>query len=261
MSFEIVNQPGLQTKPENWCFTEGCFFKRVEIQWEKRKFTRKIKISAIERPCKVNLDKEAVVNANKNLSQHPSIWKIKETTNFSACFSFHTVSKENILYQLHSLDPTKAMQKCDIPTNTMRKNYDIFSGFLFAKFNGIFWWQTLTSLFPEHLKYAGVKRAVTKDYRNDKNNYRPVSILSNISKIYERLFYKQLETYFESILSQYQCGLRKGFIVLTTLLPVIENREHHLTQLAILQHYWLICQKLSTVYPMTYLLLNFMHTD
>ena len=143
----------------------------------------------------------------------------------------------------------------------MRKNYDIFSGFLFAKFNGIFWWQTLTSLFPEHLKYAGVKRAVTKDYRNDKNNYRPVSILSNISKIYERLFYKQLETYFESILSQYQCGLRKGFIVLTTLLPVIENREHHLTQLAILQHYWLICQKLSTVYPMTYLLLNFMHTD
>lgn len=106
LSFEIVNQPGLQTKPENWCFTEGCFFKRVEIQWEKRKFTRKIKNSAIERPCKVNLDKEAVVNANKNLSQHPSIWKIKETTNFSACFSFHTVSKENILYQLHSLDPT-----------------------------------------------------------------------------------------------------------------------------------------------------------
>ena len=29
-----------------------------------------------------------------------------------------------------------------------------------------------------------------------------LSILSNISKIYKRLSYKQLETYFESILSQ-----------------------------------------------------------
>ena len=169
------------------------FFQASRNPVTKKKIYKKkvvIKNSAIERPCKVNLDKEAVVNANKNLSQHPSIWKIKETTNFSACYSFHTVSKEDILYQLHSLDPTKAMQKCDIPTNIMRKNYDIFSEFLFAEFNGIFWWQTLTSLFPEHLKYAGVKPAVTKDYLNDKNNYRPVTILSNISKIYERLFYK-----------------------------------------------------------------------
>ena len=32
-----------------------------------------------------------------------------------------------------------------------------------------------------------------------KRNYRQVSILSIISKIYERLLYKQLETCFESI--------------------------------------------------------------
>ena len=39
---------------------------------------------------------------------------------------------------------------------------------------------------------------------NDKKDYRPVTILSNISEIYERLLYKKLETYSESILSQYQ---------------------------------------------------------
>ena len=155
----------------------------------------------IERPCKVDFDREPVANAIKNVSQHPSILKIKENTNFSACFSFRTVSKENLLYQLNNLNPTKATQKSDIPTNIIKKNYDIFSEFLFENFNNII----LTSLFPEQLKDADVKPIFKKDSRNDKTNYRPVSILSNISKKYDRLLYKQLETYFESILSRYQC--------------------------------------------------------
>ena len=53
----------------------------------------------------------------------------------------------------------------------------------------------------------------------NKRNYRPASILSNISKIYER----HLETYFKSILPRYQCGFRKVFSILTTLFPMIEK--------------------------------------
>ena len=73
--------------------------------------------------------------------------------------------------------------KSDIPTNIIKKDYDIFSEFLFANFNDII----LTSLFPEQLKFADIKPVFKKDSQNDKWNYRPVSILSNISKIYERL--------------------------------------------------------------------------
>ena len=125
--------------------------------------------------------------------------KTKENTNSSACFSFHTVSKEDLLYQLNSLDLTKATQKCDIPANIIKINYDIFSEFLFANFNDII----LTPCFPEQLKYADVRPVFKEDSRNDKRNYSPVNILSNISKIYERLLYKQLGTYLESVLSRY----------------------------------------------------------
>ena len=138
---------------------------------------------------------------------------------FSACFSFQKVSKEDLLYQLNSLDTSKATQKCDIPTNIVKKNYEIFSEFLFANFHYII----LTSLFTEQLKYAVIKPVFKKNSRNDKRNYRPVSIHLNISKIFERLLYKQLENYFNSILSQYQCGFRKEFSVLTTPLPMIEK--------------------------------------
>ena len=99
-----------------------------------------------------------------------------------------------------------------------------------------------------------MKPVFKKDSRNDKRNYRPLSILSNISKIYERLLYNQLETYFESILSRYQCGFRKGFSVLTTLLPIIEKWRESLDSGGNFG-------ALSTVYLMTYLLLSFMHTD
>ena len=173
----------------------------------------------IESPCKVDFDREPVANAIKNFSQHPSILKIKENANSSGCFSFRTASKEDLLYQLNSLDPTKATKMCDISTNIIKKNHDIFSVFLFENFNNII----LTSLFPEQLKYADIKPTFKKDSRNDKRNYRPVSILSNISKTYKRLLYKQLEAYFEFILSRYQRGFRKGFSVLTTFLPMIEK--------------------------------------
>ena len=91
----------------------------------------------IERPCKVDPDREPVVKAIKNFSQHPSILKVKENTNSSTFFLFHKVSKEGLFYQLNSLNPTKATQKCDIPTSIIKKNYDIFSEFLFANFSDI----------------------------------------------------------------------------------------------------------------------------
>ena len=98
----------------------------------------------IERPCKVDFDREPVANAIKTFSQHPSTLNIKENTNSSACLSFRLVGKEDLLYQTNSLDPIKATQKSDIPTNII-KNHDIFSEFLFENFDSII----LTSLFPE----------------------------------------------------------------------------------------------------------------
>ena len=91
----------------------------------------------VQRPCKSNLGKDPVVSVVKNFSQRPSILKIKKNTNSSVCFSFHKVSKMDLLYQLSSLDSTKATEMFDIPTNIIRKNYDIFSEFLFANFNEI----------------------------------------------------------------------------------------------------------------------------
>ena len=49
-----------------------------------------------------------------------------------------------------------------------------------------------TARFLDILKNAEVKPVFKKKSRTDKENYRPVSILPVISKIFERLIFKQL---------------------------------------------------------------------
>ena len=48
------------------------------------------------------------------------------------------------------------------------------------------------SIFPSDLKLADVTPVYKKNSKNPKNNYRAVSILSNISKIYERCIYDEM---------------------------------------------------------------------
>ena len=70
---------------------------------------------------------------------------------------------------------------------------------------------------------ADVKPVFKKDSRTDKKNYRPISIITNVSKICERCINKQLEEYFQALLSKYQCGFRKGYSVINALLPMFEK--------------------------------------
>ena len=58
-------------------------------------------------------------------------------------------------------------------------------------------------MFPPDLKLADVTPVHKNKSKNSKDIYRPVSILSSISKIYERSLYDQIQVFFESILSKY----------------------------------------------------------
>ena len=57
-----------------------------------------------------------------------------------------------------------------------------------------------TGSFPEDLKCAEVVPIYKKNDKKDKSNYRPISLLSNISKVYERCMQEQLDEYFSGLL-------------------------------------------------------------
>ena len=77
--------------------------------------------------------------------------------------------------------------------------------------------------FPTSIKYTDVIPIHKKDDKTHKENYRPISILHNLSKIYERLMYNQIYPYFDTLLSKFQCGFQKGFNAQYCLLAMIEK--------------------------------------
>ena len=70
------------------------------------------------------------------------------------------------------------------------------------------------------MKYADVTPIYKKD---DKTNYRSISILPNLSKPYERSTCNQISPYFDSVFSKFQCGFRKGFNGQHCLLTIVEK--------------------------------------
>ena len=66
----------------------------------------------------------------------------------------------------------------------IKDNKDLFSYFISASFNNA----VNKGVFPD--EHADIKPVYKKESRNEKKNYRPVSILPNLSKILERCMYE-----------------------------------------------------------------------
>ena len=117
------------------------------------------------------------------------------------------VSNSTLVHEINELSDKKACQIHNIPSQVIKSNSEIFSYFLFNNSNR----SITSSSFPDKLKLADISPIHKKDDRSEKKNYRPVSILPTVSKIYEKIMYYQIYEYFENKFSKYQCGFRKHF--------------------------------------------------
>ena len=117
------------------------------------------------------------------------------------------------------IDIKKSTSKESIPSKLLKDNCDIISPILCKDFNdGID-----KNKFPDMLKLAEIKPTFKKDDRCNKENYRPISLLPAVSKIYEKSLYEQLSMSFDTILSPLQCGFRKGHSAQHCLLLLLEK--------------------------------------
>ena len=70
-------------------------------------------------------------------------------------------------------------------------------------------------------KKGKIRPLCKKDGRTEKLNCRPISVLSNVSKLYEGCLHDQIYSYFDKIFSRYQCGFCKGINPQHILLTMI----------------------------------------
>ena len=79
-----------------------------------------------------------------------------------------------------------------------------------------------TGEFPSNLKNSNVTPVFKKKDLLNKENYRPVSVLPIILKVFEKLE-NQINLHIKSFSSPYLCGYRKGFNSQHALISLIER--------------------------------------
>ena len=80
-------------------------------------------------------------------------------------------------------------------------------------------------IYPDDWKMARVLPIFKSGEKSDLGNYRPISIISAIAKVFGRLVYDQFYTYLTSnqLINSYQSGFRPTYSTLTSLLETTNN--------------------------------------
>ena len=129
------------------------------------------------------------------------------------------VDEDVIANEIKNLDTEKVTPQDDIQVKILKLNNDIFSHYLSQIFNE----SIEAANFPNELKYADITQFTKKNNRHEKENYRPLSIISVISKILGRCLHYQIYKNIDNTLSRHQMGYRKGYNSQHSLIPMNEK--------------------------------------
>ena len=177
-----------------------------------------------ENPFIVN-DVQGVIDpveaALRKFSVHPSVREIKKLVgNNNINFNFIKTSAKEIENEIRILDSKKSGLFSSIPTKMVKLASEVISGGLADIWNNEI---ITTGSFPKKLKLADITPIHKKLEETLKKNYRNVSVLACVSKIFEKLMFKQVSSYIEKYLSKYLCGFRKGYNTQYALMALIEK--------------------------------------
>ena len=145
----------------------------------------------------------AVDTSDTILTHH---WNSQQAEQTKSIF-LRPVTDAEVLQHILTLKNKKSVGMDCIEVAVLKKASEIVSAYLKTVFNK--WIYAI--VFPQSTKIAKVIPIFKAGKTNLASNYRPISILGNLSKLFEKVIHKRLMNYLEKfgILSKNQYGFRK----------------------------------------------------
>ena len=140
-------------------------------------------------------DRSNIFARMSSFSNHPSIQMIEDKYQNSFHFKFELVSTDQVIKLIDEIDRNKSssIAKEEI-AEPVRNCINSFIS---------------TGIFPDELKIADIVPVFKKEDQNDKTNYRPISLLPLISKIFENFFISRLKIFLIRFYPQNSVDLEK----------------------------------------------------
>ena len=136
------------------------------------------------------------------------------------------VNEEELKTMISNLATSKSCGPNSIPTHILKTNFE----FLALPLKHIINLSFTEGCFPQLLKLAEVCPIFKKKDKNKCENYRPISLLSNLSKLFERAMHTRIYEFLEShsMFSNLQFGFRKKHSTTDALLNIFEKIKEKL---------------------------------
>ena len=165
----------------------------------------------------LHIEKLAKTFPNGNNSEYKDF--LGNSTNHSM-YLFNTTLDE-VLDTIKSLKNTKSTGYDDFSTKFIKLSATIIAPELVKIFN----LAINKGIYPDNLKIAKVIPIFKKGDQTSVNNYRPISILSPINKIFEKILYSRLLKYVDksNILYKYQFEFRKKHSTEHALIELVDQ--------------------------------------
>ena len=124
-------------------------------------------------------------------------------------FNFQPIDQSVVLNLLNNINCSKAPGLDNLSGMFLRDGADVLSTPITELIN----LSISSCTFPDKCKIAKIKPLFKKGSKTEPGNYRPISLLPLISKIFERVIHNQLQAYLneKKILYQFQSGFRTNF--------------------------------------------------
>ena len=133
-------------------------------------------------------------------------------------FSFKMMSEEAMLTSLNMLKNGKAPGPDGVPTHLVKDAANFIAKPLMMIFNA----SLKQGIFPNIWKLAKITPMYKSGARSEENNYRPISVLSVFSKLFEKVVHDQLSDFLLSTrkLTMSQFAYRQLHSTITSLISV-----------------------------------------
>ena len=162
----------------------------------------------------------STADAIRKHKEHPSVEKIRrDFDEINGEFDFRPVTADLIMQNIKNINPKKATGYDNIPGKMIKIAYRELSVPICNLMNTCIAMTT----FPTPFKFADVSPIFKSDDNMNKGNFRPVSILSILSKLFESVLNEQMLDHFREIFDALLSAYRRHYSCQTILLKFVED--------------------------------------
>ncbi len=179
--------------------------------------------SSIGSPDEIDVNEENFIqNVLGRHQSHESVIAIKDMVKEAPVidkFDFKHVTEDTVSKALSKLKANKATGCDNIPPRLVKVSHEDISSMLTGIINRGF----DTNSFPDDMKRAEISPIHKKKDDMIKENYRPVSILVVLAKVYESIIAEQLISHFNPLFNKLLCAYRKKYSCDHILIRLVES--------------------------------------